>query len=357
MDIRKFLTSNTNMNVPFNGRLLLERLKSRSRLNLAAGLAGAVLTGGFYYIVAIAFGPEETYQAVSSYYVDYDSLPEAIGDSYYNDAAAWEELLRSDAFTEVLASDLPDHISNHDLKASLSVIMNKDNDIRYYKLPSIAVTAHDPMICMQISDSVNKHFAEIALSLDHVATVRRADTAIDAVDISPSPRLLQAVILGCFLGLFGSITICFIYEMKSSHVWLPSMVTAKYGLIAAGSLEDCFLSVNLNYLFQCCQTMALVTPETVGPPEKIYKTLTDKYGDFMNGKRWQLLLTPGKVKERMSTLNSVDGMLLIIPSGHINDGEISIIANQFNQQVNSRLKVACILWNADESLLRRYYGT
>lgn len=357
MDIRKVLTSNTNMNVLFNGRLLLERLKSRSRLYLAAGLAGAVLTGGFYYIVAIAFGPEETYQAVSSYYVDYDSLPEAIGDSYYNDAAAWEELLRSDAFIKVLASDLPDHISNHDLKESLSVIMNKDNDIRYYKLPSIAVTAHDPMICMQISDSVNKHFAEIALSLDHVAAVRRADTAIDAVDISPSPRLLQAVILGCFLGLFGSISISFIYEMKSSHVWLPSMITAKYGLITAGSLDDCFMSVNLNYLFQCCQTMALITPEAVGSPEKIYGALTQRYGEFMNGKQWEQLLAASKAKENMSIPDSVDGMLLIIPSGHKNDNEICTIADQLNQQLNSRLRVACILWNTDESLLRRYYGT
>lgn len=351
---------------PFDLRLTALRLIRNLNKILALTVLGTLLFGGGYYVKNVLFGAAPTYAATSTYKVQYVEEPTKSGD-YYINTATWDSLVHTQEFlnavqehlTELAAGDTVEEaavreLSAEELSAMISATLPSD-----FHIPTTTVVADEPtkstLVAAAVEQTMEKEF--VTMMNREVLSVKVLDPGNVAEEILDDVRPARAFALSAILSFFFVTTVFLLKETGDDSIWLPSTLRRRYGLPVLGTIESRELAENVKYLFRDKQKIGVCSvSEEVNPQDVIAKfreksVLSDA---VMTNTRWISVPTPLLSPEACGALREMDGILLAVKAGAHAGKQLEYVLELLEQQ-DCKI-TAVILWNADETLIRAYYG-
>lgn len=348
-------------NEPADSKLLWLRFIRKIWIPVLGALSGALLLGGGYFLKQTVFASEKLYCAVGDTYIEY--IPEegyGISTVYLNEDV-WDALVISDGFVADMEAQLSPKgifVTREQIAAGVDASLEKDT-----RIVTTRVTTEDPALSVEIGLALQNaiiRYGEDYKDIDRAYVLSAADTAQRVVTDAWTARMC---ILGAVLGVLISIAGLLLYLILDDSVYVPETFEGRYHIPMLGTLHAKELAVNLSYLFKDCRNVAVVTVETDIPAEEIAGALREKLTEAAGnpvGSVGETALSlraggcPLESPEEAAGLREADGVILAVACGR-HDGRRIGKTLDFLKKQDCRVK-AGVLWDADEGLLKQYYG-
>ena len=368
---------------PFDLKLTVLRLIRNLGRIILITLAGTILFGGGYYVKNVLLRGEKEYSCTSIYKVEYADEPSKSGDYYINEMS-WNTYIHSADFLEAAWGHLQENTIAYDSifvksreELSSMIQAKLDSDIH---IPSTIVTSGSPAWSVLIAEAVEQTMmGEFTDDNEQIAGIHVMTPAVTAEEVIPDVRPVRAIILSAVLSCFFAVTIFLIAETGADSIWLPVTLRRRYGLASVGTLESRELKSNLNYKFKEKKKIAVcAADEDMDPAKaaaaleramKMDGTATREMTVEMDGTvareraaedpkkaavEWIPVPAPLLCGESMELLREMDGVLLVVKAGSHTGKPLEYVLEYFAEQ---DIEItAALLWEADELLIRAYYG-
>ena len=341
---------------PFDLRLTVLRLMRNLNKILGLTVAGALLFGGGYYVKNVLLRPDKQYAATSTYKVLYVDEPTKSGDYYVNEAT-WNTLVRSQAFLEAVQKHLQeqgtvDGLALEELSQMISAKLPSD-----WNIPTTTVVCDTPEKSLMLASAVERAMTEELVQdmMQELAAVQVIDGAQSAVEVPLDVRPVRALVLSAILSCFFATVLFLLKELGDDAIWLPFTLRRRYGLSVLGTLHSVELRENWKYFFENKQKCALCAVDASIDPKEVLEGLREYAGEeAVSAQSWITLPTPLLCPEVVEELRKAEGILLAVRAGAHAGKQLEYVLEYLAQQ-NCK-PTAVLLWDADELLLRAYYG-
>lgn len=341
-------------NEPIDWKLLVIRFLNKIWVFIVAVLAGAILFGGCCFLKNVVFAPEKEYQSVGETYIEY-VWEDAYGISrFYINEAAWNGLVKTDIVVEDIQTQLAEEgiaLEKEQIRESVRAAIVHDS-----RIVTTYVTTQDPELSVLMGYALQTALINYGETQEGVEGTRIMTSPETAKQIVLDARLAQTTLLGAIAGGAIALVAMFLVFLLDDSVYVPSTFERRYKMPMLGALSSKELAENLKYLYKDCKNIALTPVETDIPIGEIVKELEEKLTEVSAEEKLSLcavscvLEEPGQVDE----LRNMDGVILAVASGR-HDGKRIEKMLDFLKKQDCKVKGA-ILWNADERLLKWYYG-
>lgn len=340
---------------PLDLKLFWLRFIKKCWIILVSVLAGAFVFGGCYFAASVAFAPQKEYRAVAETYIDY-LWEDAYGVSrVYMNESVWAALVKTDIFVDDVMGQLEQAGLEADrelLRESMEASLVSDS-----RIVTTTVTMEDPELSAAVCRALQNAIQHYADTQQGIVGTRVLTSPENASQVTYDSRLLQAAVLGAVLGgLFSAAALAF-YLAADDSVHVPETFEHRYGIPMLGTLSSPELSVNLQYLCRDRAGVAVIAVEEDVSTEEIAAALSEKLKEQKTGQDTVSLQAGGCVlKEpwQAKVLRAADGVILAVAAGR-HDGKRIEKTLDFLEKQDCQV-VAALLWQADEGLLKRYYG-
>lgn len=349
---------------PFDLRLTALRLVKKAWLIIGATLLGILIFGGGYYLKNVVL-QEKLYGAESIYFVSYNTDPVTGNEYTYINDATWNTWVHTDDFIADLEKaleeicmeegrDVPD-LGREDIEVYMSAGLPTD-----LKMPYSTAATPDPELSLLLAGAAERSFVSFGERQKEINYIEVVESASKAERILSDARPLRACILSGVLTLFFTVMILLLKEMGEESIWLPSVLTSRFGLKAVGAvssggivrlrgneLEENDFEQNIKYLFGKMSRAALVSTEESAQLQHVSEILQQISCN------WLTVSSDTLREEGCETLREADGILLAVKAGSHAAKKLEGIL-QYLETQDCRV-TAALLWDADEKLIRRYY--
>ncbi|MBD5496833.1 MAG: hypothetical protein HDR11_03590 [Lachnospiraceae bacterium] len=323
---------------------------------IAAVLAGALLFGGCYFVKNVVLVPEKEYQTVGEVYVDY-VWEDAYGISRSNlNEGEWKALVKTDLFVDDILEQLAAQgIAVEKSFVRESVDASLESDSRIVKTTVITDT---PELSAAIGCALQAAFLHFGEDNSRIERIRVLTEPVETRIVVHDIRTLQAAILGAVLCGLIFLAAMFLYFVLDDSVYIPASFERRYKIPMLGTAASRDLTVNLRYLLRDCSNAAVTAVEQDIPVEEIAAMLQEKWEEAGGRDENKITLCAcGCVDtepDAAEGLRCADGVILVVASGR-HDGKRIEKALAFLSKQD--VKVSCaFLWDADEKLIKCYYG-
>lgn len=334
----------------FDLRLTVIRMVRQWKGIVFAVFIGTFLFGAGYCMISYLSGNENLYRAKSTYRVDYGVEDVDVGLVVIN-ATTWDTYVHTEEFVNQVHSHLPQNIqqqvSTDDIKSMITGNLESD-----WRVPATSVSYTDKELCEIVAEAVECAMVEdFPKGISEIHAIRVIDSAKEAQEVVPDVRPVRAVVLGFSLSLFTVLVYLLLYESGSDAIWLPSTLKYRYGLKVLGTVNSMELGENFQYLLGDKPMIALCPVQTEMNPKEVVSALkenTKSVADFL------IVPTPLLSPECAEKLREASAVVLVVQAGKHAGKQTEFVLNYLT---NQDCKVtAALLWSADESLIRWYYG-
>lgn len=355
---------------PFDLRLMLLRLGRNLWKILALTALGTVLFGGGYYVKHVLLQPDPGYVASSTYKVEYVENPNAAG-AYYINEATWNSLLHTGEFLDGVETHLQEAAERGEAGAAAMLEQGREQWTEAlsatlpsdFSIPVTKATTQNPEESIALAHATEETMCgEFAESMPEITRIKVLDHGDQAETVVPDVRPVRAVILAAVLSLFFAVVIFLLWELSRDSIWLPATLRRRYGLHSLGTVESTGFAENVKYLLEkadahkiaVCGALPEADPQEA--VERLCKLLEREKttGRVQStGRDWIAVPSPLLCPESAETLREADVILLAVPAGETVGKRLEAVLEYLTAQ---DCKVdGAFLWNADETLLRRYY--
>ena len=309
-------------------------LLGRLPLLLAAAACGALLGALIYMIVRTVPESEREYQAYAKVYLDFAA--DETGEVYqaYN-GYTWNDLMAADPIMDLTLAGLSADYAREEVEEAMQAEILSD-----IRLLTLTVTTHS-------ADRTDEILAAAVEALETYGTQAKEFIGIKAVRITQGKlvvadnRLVQAVLIGLFLGLFLTLLGVSLYYVVDDRILVPGdirKVTDVPFLGYAAEEDNVTDNDSASGMF-------------VDDYKKNLSYLQDKSGTL-----WLCDLEPDKpfTEEDFEKMRKAQGVVLCLPYGKVHGSFLSYVIEQLHSQ-------DCVLCgvsirNGDKGFLRKYYG-
>lgn len=337
---------------PFDLRLTVLRMLGQWKKIILWTLAGTLLLGGAYCVKNVLFRGEKQYKAVSVYRVDYgvddiDANLVMINDYTWNTYVHTEEFLK--CVKDRLAGSEWAALGLEELGGCLQGDMESD-----WRVPSTIVVSGNADMSTAVAKAVEETMTlDFPEGISEIKSIRVLDHAGEAKEVLPDIRVGRAFILAAVLSLFLVMVVLLLKETGDDNIWLPATLAVRYGLQCVGTVNSVDLKENLRYLFSGKKQIAICPVQETCDPAEVLRKLESFAGDAEE-RKWCVIPSPLLCPEGAEQLRGAEAILLVVKAGaHV--GKQLEYALDFLARQECRV-TAALLWDADEKLLRRYYG-
>lgn len=337
---------------PFDLRLTVLRMLGQWKKIILWTLAGTLLLGGAYCVKNILFRGEKQYKAVSVYRVDYgvddiDANLVMINDYTWNTYVHTEEFLK--CVKDRLAGSEWAALGLEELGGCLQGDMESD-----WRVPSTIVVSGNADMSTAVAKAVEETMTlDFPEGISEIKSIRVLDHAGEAKEVLPDIRVGRAFILAAVLSLFLVMVVLLLKETGDDNIWLPATLAVRYGLQCVGTVNSVDLKENLRYLFSGKKQIAICPVQETCDPAEVLRKLESFAGDAEE-RKWCVIPSPLLCPEGAEKLREAEAILLVVKAG-AHAGKQLEYALDFLARQECRV-TAALLWDADEKLLRRYYG-
>lgn len=339
---------------PFDLRLTVLRMIRQWRKIVLLTLAGTLLVGGVYCVNHILLRGDRQYRTASVYRMDYSVEDKDVSLVMIN-SYTWNTYMHTEEFLNCVRERLTgsgwEGMDDEELGGYILGDIESD-----WRVPSTIVTTDDAgkstAIARAVEEAVVLDFPE---GIGEVKSIRVLDHAGVAEEVIPDLRIGRAFILGAVLAFFFSVVILLLKELGDDNIWLPSTIRRRYGLKTAGTLQSRELKENICYLFGGLDRIAVCTVQEECSPADVADALRKVCADTDIGRTdWFAVPSPMLCQEAAAVLREADGVLLGVKAGAHAGKQLEYVI-EFLEQQDCKI-TAVILLEADETLLRFYYG-
>ena len=361
---------------PFDLRLLLLQLGRDLWKILALTVLGTALFGGGYYVKNVLLQPAPGYAASSTYKVEYVENPNAAG-AYYINEATWNSLLHTGEFLDGVETHLQEAADRGEAGAAAVLQQGRKQWIEAlsatlpsdFSIPVTKAAAQDPKESVALAHAVEETMCgEFAESMPEITRIKVLDHGDLAEVVVPDVRPVRAVILAAVLSLFFTVVIYLLWELSRDSILLPATLRSRYGLRELGYVEGVGFAENVKYLLEkadahriaVCGALPEADPQEAVDrlrdlPERAQTAGSEQIAGRVQpiDREWIAVPSPLLCPESAETLREADVILLAVPAGETVGKRLEAVLEYLEAQ---DCKVdGAFLWNADETLIRRYY--
>lgn len=299
-------------------------LLGRLPLLLAAAIGGALLGALLYTIMRTVPESEREYQAYAKVYLDFAA--DETGEIYqaYN-GYTWNDLMAADPIMNLTLAGLSEDYSGEEVGEAMQAEILSD-----IRLLTLTVTTHS-------AARTDKILAAAVEALEIYGTQAKEFIGINAIQVTQAKllvaddRLVQAVLIGLFLGLLLTLLGVSLYYVMDDRILVAGDIrkVTDVSFLGYESADGIF----------------------VGDYEKNLSYLQDKLGTLYLCDLEQDRPVSAEDFEKM---RQAQGVVLCLPYGKVHGTFLSYVIEQLHSQ-------DCVLCgvsvrNGDEKFLRKYYG-
>lgn len=357
---------------PFDLRLTVLRMMRNLKIVICITLAGTLLFGGGYYVKNVVLEPEPNYTATSTYKVSYVVDPNVAG-AYFINETSWNTFIHSKEFLDAVQQHISKlgteqgiecpELTNEELANMLSATLASD-----LRVPATTVTTQSGELSIAIAAAV-----ELAMTNEFVAgataeidSIRVIDPALTAKETLSQARPARAFILSAVLSCFFALLLTLLKELGEDGIYLPATLRRRYGLKVIGTINSRDCKENMRYLFGGKHHNIICTVDDRVDPAQVLEKLrnmdalpggdTRQEGDNPSAQNtvWTVAPSPLLCPESCRALRQADGILLAVRAGSHAGKPLEYVMEYMKQQDCDI--TAVILWDADEALIKQYYG-
>ena len=344
---------------PFDLRLTILRMVRNLGWIVLFTLLGTIVFGGGYYVKNVVLGEKPKYEQTVTCKLEYTNPPVQSGDYYINEMT-WNTYVDSNEFQGMLW-DLEPFVYQD---VTLDMWTGLPGGVAEALSAAVASDIHVPSVTVSTpaaekTEILSKAVQEVltgkfAESLPEVASIRVIDVS-DVALVRPDVRPLRAVILSAILSFFFTVVFLLLREIGADSIWLPATLRKRYGLKTLGTINSIELQENARYLLKDKQKIAVCTVDNQINPQEVTKSMKVILQNCGDGQKdWIAVPTPLLSPEAADVLRQADGVILAVEAGLYAGNPLECVLEFFAVQDIS--VTAVILWNADETLIRCYYG-
>lgn len=352
---------------PFDLRLTVLRMIRKLHIILGVTLLGMLLFGGGYYVKNVLLYQDTTYEVTSVYRVSYVEEPSKSGDYYINEMT-WNTYVDSKEFLDAVYAHL------QELTIALDSVFVKSADelaemidaklASDVHVPSTVVTTTSEGWTVFIAQAVEAAMVqEFVENNEQVSAIEVIDPAIKAREVVPDVRPLRAFVLSGLLSFFFGVVGFLLKELGEDGIWLPATLRRRYGLPTVGTQNSPELVSNLEFLLKEQEKIAVCPMDAAVNPTEVIAFLQKKLindatmkqsNDKLRERQWISIPVTMLCPEGAEAMRECDGVLLVVKAGKHAGKALEYVLEYFATQ---EIKItAALLWDADEWLIRRYYG-
>lgn len=336
---------------PFDLRLTaLRLLRCLGPIALVTAL-GSILFGGGYYIRKSLL-VEPRYAATITCKINYTDPPTKSGD-YYINATTWNTYVTSQEFNRLVLDT--DAIKSMDSIGENVISADVPSDIQ---VPTFTVTGPLEGQVRIWEEAVAEVVAgPWAARLPEVASIEIIDMGPVGPVTDEFYRPARAFVFGGILACFFGVILFLLREICADSIWLPATLRKRYGLMAVGTVYGRELAENIRYAFlektKPMKKIAMCAVDDKTDPNEALESLREQKA-LQGGQDWMPMPAPCYSPEAVRSLREADGVLLIVPAG-LHAGKPLERTLEFLAEQDVKI-TAALLWEADEKLIRAYYG-
>jgi len=344
---------------PLDGKLLTLRLLKKIWVFFVAALLGAVICGGIYFLQKIVFGEGITYEAVSTYYVDYGTDPLTENTFTYINGATWNDIwVKSDAFVGYILEKTGEEatvILGEPLTADMVkefVSADLPSDLR---MPTTKVKTPNAELTTLIKTALEEKMTEFgaAGTQKEINGIRVVTSPLKAEKTVIDNRTVRACVLGAILAVFFTFVLMVLWFVADDSVHVPITFEYRYGIPMIGTLKSPELVENFKVLFTKKEKVALVCVDEDYAVTDTADTLKKRLQDETDG--IQFISMPGVLTcpETLQKIKETDSLLLCVCAGAKDGKRIEHILSLFKK--HEIAVTAALLIHEDEWLQKAYY--
>lgn len=206
-------------------RLFFLRFIRKLRLVIAAGIAGALLFGGIYFIRHVIYAPARQYEAVSRYYI---TFADDRGKDYYNDYT-WNDLAASDPILDYTMSLLPQGYDKEQVRRSVEAKI--PSDVRVMTTTVTTQAAEQTQEIALATERSILRFGEIMPEIAKIEVIMDAEVKPVIVDV----HTVKTTLLGLAAGLLCGIFAVLFRLILDTSVYLDTEAARRFGVAVLGS--------------------------------------------------------------------------------------------------------------------------
>jgi hypothetical protein len=296
------------------------------------------LFGGYLLSKAVTYVP--TFQAISTYYVNYGVDP-SVGDAYtYINAYSWNVWIHTDEMLVEIESHLTEPIDEDELKGYLFADLPGD-----LRMPITEVTTTDEELTLTIAHAVEEAMIAFGNKQKEIISIRVVDSPTDTMQV---PMLKEpAKILGiCALLSIGIVSFCFLcIRLSADGIWNPQALAARCKVPVLGTQDSPGLGEHLRYYFGNAHTVGITTVTDWADPVQIRQMLYAATG-VETVKDWVTFPDVTEHPRCCPGLRKMDAILLAVPAGKKMGRKVSYILSYLALQDCNI--TAVILWDREQ---------
>lgn len=339
---------------PFDLRLTVLRMCRQWKRILIITLAGSIIFGGLYWLGNTLLRGKREYEAGSVYRVDY-GVDDVDANAVMINSYTWNTYMHTEEFLnmvrERLAGSGLEGLSDEELGGCIQGEIESD-----WRVPSTRVVTGEPERTTAVAQAVEEAVTEdFVRGISEIKAIRVLDHAGEAREVVPELRIARAFLLGAVLAAFFVIVFLLLKELGDDNIWLPATIRRRYGVKAVGTLESRELKENICYLFAGAAHPVICSVQEDCDLLKTAETVRKICAGTRAGEaEWPVLPSPLSCPETVGKLRQADGILLAVRAGAHGGKKLEYTLDFLAQQDCKVTGV--ILLEADETLLRLYYG-
>ncbi len=216
-------------------RLLLLLYRKKIWISIICALAGALLGGGLYLIVHVAFAPARAYEGVSKLYLTFAADDDGDAYQYYN-GYTWNDLIKTEPILDKIMEQLADMDDRQQVKESITADIL--SDIRLLTVTVRTQEAAQTERILRAAEAALIRFGEEMAEFDHIEVIDHGQAALVVVEDETVRAVAAGGVIGFLLSLLGLAFAC----VFDDSIYVPSDLEKRYacpvlGVTFAGDTE------------------------------------------------------------------------------------------------------------------------
>ena len=329
---------------PFDLRLTVLRMIRNFPVIAGVTLMGILVFGGGYFVKNVLLNRNTTYETNSTYRVSYVEEPSKAGDYVINEMT-WNTYVDSQEFQNAVLTHLS--VTDVDMELASMIDIRLESDVH---VPITVVTAESEELTLQLAQAVEqtmvKDFVE---TNEQIGKIEVITPALEVWEVVPDVRPLRAVVLSGILSCFFVVIFLLLKELSDNSIWLPATLRKRYGLKVLGTVNSPDFEANLDYIMGTGKTIAVCAVDSEVDPTEVIRVLAEK-----QNREWIPVPAPMLCPESSHVMRDAEGVLLVVKAGKYAEKTLDYVMEYLLTQ--DIPVAAALLWDADEWLIRMYYG-